>query len=1061
MSKFFINRPIVAMVISIFMVILGGVAMSGLPIAQFPNIVPPAIQVNAVYTGADAVTVEQSVATPIEQQMSGVDNLDYMYSVNANDGSMTLYNYFELGTNANTDQILAQMRQNQAASQLPVDVNNYGVTVAKSTSAPMLMFALSSPNGTYDNIFLANYSNININDQMTRIKGIASVSVFGAGQYAMRIWVRPDQLAKLNITIPEIMNAVKAQNTVNPAGQVGSQPVPKGQEFTYTVRAQGRLQSEAEFGNIVLRANPDGSIVRVKDVARIELGAQNYKLEGRLNGKPAALIALYQMPGTNALESANGAKKLMEELKKNFPPDLEYTVALDTTLAVTEGINEIKHTFFEALVLVILVVFIFLQGWRATLIPLLAVPVSLVGTFAIFPLLGFSINTLSLFGMVLAIGLVVDDAIVVVEAVEHHIEHSGLSPKEATFKAMEEVSGPVIAIAIILAAVFVPTAFIPGITGQLYQQFAVTIAVSVIISAFNALTLSPALCALLLKPKVRGTGPLQKFYDWFNRVFGRATDGYVSICGAAIRKSKTSLLLLLGVTVLAGVAGKSIPTGFLPDEDQGFIFANIQLPNSASLQRTSEVARQAEEIILKTPGVEHCSTVVGYSLLSQVNNTYSAFFFISLKEWKERKAPEEQYEAIKASLTKKMAGIPGGVGFPFPPPAIMGIGTSGGATFMLQDKAGKDVTFLAENTQKFIEAARKRPELARVTTTFVPNVPQLFVDVDRDKVLKQGVEIGDVYKVLQSFMGSGFINYFNKFGRQWQTYIQAEGDYRTNIDNIGQFYVRNKDGQSVPLSALTSIRSITGPEFTTRFNLYRSAQINATAAPGFSSSQAMKALEETFAQTMPREMGYDYSGMSFQERKAQQGVSPAAIFAFSFLCVFLILAAQYESWSLPFSVLLGTPVAVAGAFVGLLFGKFENNIYAQIGLVMLIGLAAKNAILIVEFAKLEYEKGRPLMEATLEGAKLRLRPILMTSFAFILGCVPLAIASGAGSISRQVMGYTVIFGMLAASFIAIFLIPVTYYVVEKITHKGNVGAQPPAGGVTPGGHGGTGGDHHA
>jgi HAE1 family hydrophobic/amphiphilic exporter-1 len=1067
MSKFFINRPIVAMVISIFMVILGAVAMSGLPIAQFPNIVPPAIQVNAVYTGADAVTVEQSVATPIEQQMSGVDNLDYMYSNNANDGSMTLYNYFELGTDANTDQILAQMRQNQASSQLPADVNSYGVTVAKSTSAPYLMFALFSPNGTYDNVFLANYSYININDQMTRIKGVASVSVFGAGQYAMRIWVRPDQLAKLNITIPEIMNAVKAQNTVNPAGQVGSQPVPKGQEFTYTVRAQGRLQSEAEFGNIVLRANPDGSIVRVKDVARIELGAQNYKMQGRFNGKACALVALYQMPGTNALESANGAKKLMEDLKKRFPPDLDYTVALDTTLAVSEGIAEIKQTFFEALALVILVVFIFLQGWRATLIPLLAVPVSLVGTFVFFPLLGFSINTLSLFGMVLAIGLVVDDAIVVVEAVEHHIEH-GMSPKDAAFRAMEEVSGPVMAIAIILAAVFVPTAFIPGITGQLYQQFAVTIAVSVIISAFNALSLSPALCALLLKPKKKGTGPLQKFYDWFNRVFGRATDGYVGICGMAIRKSKTSLLLLLGVTLLAGVAGKSIPTGFLPDEDQGFLFANIQLPNSASLQRTSDVASQAEEIIMKTPGVQYCSTIVGYSMLSQVSNTYSAFFFISLKEWKERKNPEEQYEAIKASLTKKLAGLPGAIGFPFPPTAIMGIGTSGGATFMLQDRAGKDVAFLAENTQKFIEAARKRPELARVTTTLLPNVPQLFVDVDRDKVLKQGVNIADVYKVLQSFMGSGFINYFNKFGRQWQTYIQAEGEYRTNIENIGQFYVRNSEGQSVPLSALTSIRNITGPEFTQRFNLFRSAQINATAAPGYSSSQAMKALEETFAQTMPPEMGYDYSGMSFQEKKAQKGVSPAVIFAFSFLCVFLILAAQYESWSLPFSVLLGTPVAVAGAFAGLLFGKFENNIYAQIGLVMLIGLAAKNAILIVEFAKMEYEKGKPLVEATLEGAKLRLRPILMTSFAFILGCVPLAIASGAGAISRQVMGYTVIFGMLAASFIAIFLIPVTYFVVEKITHKGDTGAQPPPGGnatghgALPTGHGSEKeGDSHA
>ena len=1044
MSKFFINRPIVAMVISILMVIMGLVAAARLPIAQFPNIVPPAIQVNATYTGADALTVEQSVATPIEQQMSGVDYLDYMYSINTNNGLMTLYNYFDLKTDVNTDQILSQMRVNQAQSQLPTDVINYGITVQKSTSSPLIMYALYSPNGTYDNIFLANYCYININDQMTRVKGIASVTIFGAGQYAMRIWVNPDQLAKLNITIPEIMNAVKSQNTVNPSGQVGSEPVPKGQEFTLSVRSQGRLQNEEQFGNIVLRANPDGSIVRIKEVARVELGSQTYNLEGRLNGKPCALIALYQMPGSNALDAANGTKKLMEELKKRFPPDLDYIIALDTTLAVTEGMVEIKHTFIEALLLVVLVVFIFLQGWRSTLIPLLAVPVSLVGTFAIFPMLGFSINTLSLFGLVLAIGLVVDDAIVVVEAVEHHIEN-GLSPKDASLKAMEEVSGPVIAIAIILAAVFVPTAFIPGITGQLYQQFAVTIAISVIISAFNALSLSPALCALLLKPKKKGKGLLQKFFDWFNRVFGRATDGYVGLCGAAIRKSMISLIFLGVVALAAGLLGKAVPSSFLPDEDQGFIFAGVQLPDAASLQRTGEVARQAEDIIIKTPGVKYCSTIVGYNMLSQVQNTYSAFFFISLEEWSKRTKPEEKYEAIKASISKKMTGIPGAIGFAFPPPAIMGVGTSGGVTFILEDRAGKDVTFLAANTQKFIEAARKRPELAAIRTTFRPTVPQLFVDVDRDKALKQGVDVQDVYKVLQCFMGSGFINYFNRFGRQWQVFLQAEGVYRTDIRNIGQFYVRNKSGNPVPLSALTSVRNIAGPEFTMRYNLYRSSQINATAAPGYSSEQAMKALEEVFAETMPREMGYDYSGMSFQEKKAQQGVSPIAIFGFSFLCVFLILAAQYESWSLPFSVLLGTPIAVAGAFAGLMWRSFENNIYAQIGLVMLIGLAAKNAILIVEFAKMEYEKGKPLEEATLAGAKLRLRPILMTSFAFLLGCVPLAVAKGAGAISRQVMGTAVIGGMGAASAIAIFLIPVTFYVVERLSHLGGKKEEPAKG----------------
>ena len=1034
MSKFFINRPIVAMVISILMVIVGLVAMSGLPTAQFPNIVPPEMKVTGTYPGADAQTVEQSVATPIEQQMSGVDNMNYMYSLNSNDGKMSLTVNFDLKTDPNTDQILSQMRANQANSQLPSDVINQGVTVQKSTSAPLIVFALYSPKGTYDNIFLANYCYININDQMTRVPGIASVTIFGAGQYAMRLWVRPDRLAKLGITIPEIVNAVQQQNTVNPAGQVGGEPVPQGQEFTYAVRSQGRLQSEEEFGKIVIRANTDGSLVYLRDVGRIELGAQTYNMVGRLNGKPAAIIALYQLPGSNAIQAADGAKKLMAKLKERFPTDLDYVVALDTTLAVTEGIKEIVKTLYEALILVIIVVFIFLQGWRATLIPLLAVPVSLVGTFVFFPLLGFSINTLSLFGLVLAIGLVVDDAIVVVEAVEHHIEH-GMTPKEATLKAMEEVSGPVIAIAVILAAVFVPTAFIPGITGRLYQQFAVTIAVSVIISAFNALTLSPALCALLLRPKKKSIGPLQKFYDWFNRVFGRSTDGYVSWCDHLIRKSKISLLFLLGVAIMAGFFGKLLPTSFLPDEDQGYVYAGLQLPDAASLQRTDVVTKKAEEIIQNTPGVKYCTSVIGYSMLSGVANTYSSFFFITLDDWAERKKPEETYEAIKAQLNKGLASLSEAIAFAFPPPAIPGIGTSGGFTFILEDRAGKDITFLAEQTSRFLEAAKKRPELAGLTSTFRPTVPQVFVNVDQDKVLKQGVNLADVYKTLQCFMGGTFVNYFNRFGRQWQIYVQAEGEYRNNAENLGQFHVKNKAGEMVPLSSVTNVRPTIGPEFTMRYNLYRSAQINGSAAPGYSSTQAMKALEEVFAETMPSEMGYDYLGMSYQEKKAQEGMSPIVIFGFSLLCVFLILAAQYESWTLPFSVLLGTPIAVMGALGALWLMRFENNVYAQIGLVMLIGLAAKNAILIVEFAKMEYEKGRSAIEAALIGAKLRLRPILMTSFAFILGCVPLALASGAGAISRRVMGMAVIGGMLAASFIAIFLIPVTFFVVEKLSHR--------------------------
>src|SRR5271155_326873 len=743
MSKFFINRPIVAMVIAILTVIVGAITILRLPISQFPNIVPPETKLQATFVGADAETLAQSVATPIEEQMSGVDNMNYMYSVNATaNGQTTMIVDFDVLTDPNTDLILTQMRETQAASQLPTSVTQYGVTIQKSTSSPLMIVALYSPHGTYDAEFLANYEYININDPVTRVPGIASVQVFGAGQYAMRIWLKPDALTKLGITVSEVVNAVQAQNTVNPAGQMGGEPAPKGQEFTYSVRAQGRLTTPEQFGDIIVRENPNGGAVRVKDVARIELGAQSYTLKGRMNGKPSAILAVYQLPGSNAVNDSKAVQALMAQLKKSFPPDMDYAIALDQTKAVTEGMREIALTLGIALVLVIIVVYLFLQGWRATLIPLLAVPVSLVGTFAFFPLFGFSINTLSMFGMVLAIGLVVDDAIVVVEAVERHIEE-GMAPKDAALKAMQEISGPVIGIALVLSAVFVPTAFIPGITGRLYQQFAVTIAISVIISAFNALSLSPALAALLLRPKHPSEGALSKFFNWFNHVFGRATDGYISVSRTLIRKSGLAVAALLLFGLIAVFFGAKLPTGFLPDEDQGYVYVNLQLPNSASLERTDQAAREIEDILAKMPGVKYTTSVIGFSLLSYIQTSYNAFFFVTLKPWSDRNNQTEQLQAIKQRLNQQLGKLPQGAAISFSPPAIPGVGTSGGFTFVLEDRGGNDIPYLAANVDKFLAAARKRAEIAGINTSFLPSVPQQFVEVDRDKALKQGGAISD------------------------------------------------------------------------------------------------------------------------------------------------------------------------------------------------------------------------------------------------------------------------------------------------------------------------------
>src|SRR6266850_1766470 len=1014
MSKFFINRPIVAMVISIIMVIVGLVTMVGLPIAQFPKVVPPEIFIQANYVGADAQTIEQSVATPIEQQMSGVDNMNYMYSINANNGLMRMFVNFDLKTDPNIDHVLTQLRYAQAESQLPADVRNFGVTVQKSLSAPLVLVSLNSPKQTRNAEFLANYAYINLSDPLSRVPGISQVQIFGAGQYAMRIWVKPDQLAKLNLTVPEIINAVSSQNTVNPAGKLGGRPMTTAQPFTYTVRAQGRLVSEDEFANIVLRAAPDGSIVRLKDVARIELGAADYDVVGRFNSKPSAVLALYQLPGSNAIEAARGVERMMAELKERFPSDLDYQVAIDTTKSVTEGIREIGKTFWEALALVMLVVFIFLQGWRAALIPLLAVPVSLIGTFAVFPLLGFSINTLSLFGLVLAIGLVVDDAIVVVEAVEHHIEE-GLSPKDATLKAMEEVSGPVAAIALILASVFIPVGFMSGIQGRLNKQFAITIAISVMISAFNALTLSPALSAMLLKPRQQVTGPLSRFFAAFNRGFETATRGYVRVSHGLVRKAFVGIALLAALTALAAGVGRRLPTSFVPEEDYGYFLINLQLPPAASLERTDAVTRKIDQLLAHTEGIAAFNTIAGFSLLSFVTADNYGFYFVRLTPWDERTRPDLDARRIVNRVNKELRQVaPEATAFAMMPPSIPGLGTQGGFSFWLQDRTGGSIESLDQSVQTFLGTARKRPELAGLASQFTASVPQLFADVDRDKVLKQGVALGDVYQTMQTFLGGAYVNQFNRFGRQWKVYLQAEPEYRISADKINSFYVRNSKGEMTPLASMVTVKRVSGPEYTNRFNLFRSIQINGSPAPGYSSGQAMAAMEQVAAEVLPAGMGYAWSDMSYQEKKAEGG--QAIVFGMSIFCVFLILAALYESWSLPFSVLLSVPVAVLGANAGLLLRKLDNNVFAQIGLVMLIGLTAKNAILIVEFAILENKNNKKgLVEAALEGARLRLRPILMTSFAFILGCVPLWTAKGAGAIGRRVLGSSVITGMTAAT----------------------------------------------
>jgi HAE1 family hydrophobic/amphiphilic exporter-1 len=1033
MADFFIRRPIVAIVISILIVLLGLNSLRGLSFEQYPFLAPPTIRVTANYPGASAVAVEQSVATPIEQEVNGVESMIYMKSSNTSDGRMQLDVNFEVGTDQDMANVLTQNRVSSAQARLPQEVTQQGVTVKKQSPSILMVISLYSPNGSYDANFLINYCGINLRDQILRTPGIAQVDLFGGTDYGMRIWLRPDLMAKLGLTPADVIGAIREQNLQAPTGRVGMRPSPPDQEFTYTVSAPGRLVTAEEFENIIIRETETGAQIRVKDVGRAELGSQDYNSFGRLNGQAAGAMAVYLLPGANQLVAAEAIYETMARAKELFPADMDYSIVYDTTPAVEASIESIFHTFLEAVVLVTLVVFIFLQNLRATLIPLITVPVSLIGTFIFFPLLGFSVNTLSMFGLVLAIGIVVDDAIVVVEAVMHHIEH-GKSPRDATIQAMKEVSAPVIGIALILSAVFIPVAFIPGLTGRMYQQFALTIAISVLLSAFSALSLSPALSAMLLKPAKPMRGPLGWFFGAFNRVFERTTNGYVKGAQILVRRSILTILIVGVVAVGAGMFGGALPAGFIPEEDQGILGINVTLPPGSSLERTSAVLAQVEEIVSKTEGVESYQTIGGYGMVTSTYQPNFGTLFVRLHPWEERQGESLHVRGIMAAWQSQFVRVPEAVIFPFNLPTISGFGASAGYNFLIQDRSGSlTVDQLGELSREFQQAARQRPEIGNIFTSFDPLYPQVRVELDRDKARKLGVPINEAFQALASSLGGTYVNDFNRFGRLFRVYVQAEADYRRRPDDIGQIYVRsNTTGDMIPLSTLVTITSQSGTEITNRFNLLRSVEFQGVPATGFASGQALEALEEVFRETMPPEMGFTYSSLSYQEKTAPPA-GPTLVAAIVF--VFLLLAALYESWRLPWAVLLGSPLVVLGAFFGVWLLGYDNNVYVQIGNIMLIGLAAKNAILIVEFAKAKHEEGMSLQEAALESARLRFRPILMTAFAFILGVVPLMKASGAGAGAQNVMGTAVFFGMLVATALGVFLIPGNYAFVEGLGRK--------------------------
>ncbi len=1028
-SRFFIERPIFASVISIVLLIAGIISVLTLPSAQYPEITPPTVTVTATYPGANAQVIAETVAAPIEQQVNGVENMLYMSSTSAGDGSYNLTVTFEVGADLDMAQVMVQNRVALATPNLPEEVNRQGVSTKKKSANIILFIALTSQDGTFDELYLSNYAALNIRDQISRIKGVGDVTIFPPSDYSMRVWLNPNQLKSRGITTQDVLNEMREQNVQVAAGQIGQPPVPKGLNFQYTINVLGRLTEIEQFEDIIIKTGTDGSITRLKDVARVELGGKTYDISSKLSGAASASISVYQLPGANALDVADQVRALMEELAVNFPQGLEYKIPYDTTLFISASIDEVFITLYQAGALVFIVLFIFLQDWRATIIPAITIPVSLIATFIVMAMMGFSLNMLTLFGLVLAIGIVVDDSIVVVEATTAYIE-KGLSSKDAAIAAMNDVSGPVVATTLVLLAVFVPTAFLPGITGEMYRQFSLTIAVSTLFSSLNALTLSPAMAGLLLRP-----APKQKnaFFRGFDHFFMRTSNGYANFLKIIVRRGFVMMLIALGIAVFSGWQFSKIPSSFLPDEDQGYVIASIQLPDAASKQRTDEVLTHIDSILKTTPGLQDWISLGGFSMIDGTNSSNAATIFVVMKPWEERTAENETQDAILQHLNTRFRQIQEAIVFAFIPPAIPGLGVAGGFQMQIQDKGGVGLDELQRMAGEMIEDSKTQSGLVRLNSTFRAGVPQLFAEVDRTKAKTLNIPLSDVFSTLQAYLGSAYVNDFNKFGRTWQVKVQADAKFRLKPEDIRQLEVRNSLGDMIPLGTLIRVDETLGPQTILRYNLYPAASITGSAAPGFSSGQALNLMEQMATSKFPSSMGFEWTGMSYQEKKV--GSETVVIFALAIVLVFLVLAAQYESWSLPMAVLLVVPLALLGTVVALLMREFDNNIYTQIGIVLIIGLASKNAILIVELAAEQRAKGVSIFDSAVEASRLRFRAILMTAFSSILGFLPLVIASGAGAASRQAIGTAVVGGMIAAVCMSLIFTPVFYTVMQSMSER--------------------------